>query len=179
MIITKYDSVSIDPDLYCSDRVVIERQKKNTYIKVDNRKQKEEMEKALFILVLLCRETDSEIKITKKELLQISERTKSVPMKIKLKEFLGKKYPSLLDIVKSIETKEYVKKENLIFDYIEDFPTKVNVHFRSEALHTVPFMAIYNKKRENIYKITDKYIGRLYKRNFVSSWKRYSLGIGR
>lgn len=154
MIITKHDSVITDPDFYyIKNRVGIQRQKRKTYITVSDTKQRGEMEKTLFILLFLCRETDIEIKITKKELIDISTWSGIVPTEFKLKKFLEKKYPSLLAIIKNIEMKRYIKKEHLQFDHIEDFPTKTNIYFHSNMLNTVPFMAIYDKKEKRFRKL--------------------------
>lgn len=46
MIITKHDSVITDSDFYYNENLVgLERKKRNTYIKVNDTKQRGEMEK--------------------------------------------------------------------------------------------------------------------------------------
>jgi len=154
MIITKHDSVITDSDFYYNENLVgLERKKRNTYIKVNDTKQRGEMEKALFILIFLCKETNAEIHITKSELLEISTWSGIIPTEFKLKKFLEKKYPSLLDIIKNIEMKRYIKKEQLRFDHMEDFPNKTNIYFHSNMLNTVPLMAIYDKKEKRFRKL--------------------------
>jgi hypothetical protein len=115
MIITKHDSVITDSDFYYNENLVgLERKKRNTYIKVNDTKQRGEMEKALFILIFLCKETNAEIHITKSELLEISTWSGIIPTEFKIKEVFRKEISKFTRYYKNIEMKRYIKKNSCV-----------------------------------------------------------------